>query len=96
MCLRKAINWYLVVLDYSNGWPPKKSIPTVCMSMYLLSCRSDVGPEVGFEAVGLIDAKLETIGVWAKATKDDKPAEVLEQFCDLVSAVLFASSPGLT
>ncbi|XP_065885748.1 apoptosis-inducing factor 1, mitochondrial-like [Dysidea avara] len=36
---------------------------------------SDVGPEVGFEAVGLIDAKLETVGVWAKTTKDDKAAE---------------------
>ena len=36
-------------------------------------CRSDVGPDVGFEAVGLIDAKLETVGVWAK-TKEDPPA----------------------
>ena len=44
--------------------------------MYVLVCRSDVGPEVGFEAVGLIDAKLETVGVWAKTTKDDKAAEV--------------------
>jgi len=68
--------------------------------MYVLVCRSDVGPEVGFEAVGLIDAKLETIGVWAKATKDDKPAEVLEKICeplDLISVVLFSfSSLGLT
>lgn len=34
---------------------------------------SDVGPDVGFEAVGLTDAKLETVGVWAK-TKEDPPA----------------------
>ena len=40
-------------------------------------CRSDVGPDVGFEAVGLIDAKLETVGVWAKTKEDPPPAEVL-------------------
>jgi len=51
------------------------SWPSSMSCMYVLAYRSDVGPEVGFEAVGLIDAKLETVGVWAKA-KDDKPAEV--------------------
>lgn len=39
--------------------------------------RSDVGPEVGFEAVGLIDAQLETVGVWAKTKEAPPPAEVV-------------------
>lgn len=26
---------------------------------------SDLGPKVGFEAVGLVDSSLETVGVWA-------------------------------
>ena len=38
--------------------------------------RSDVGPDVGFEAVGLVDAKLETVGVWAKTKEDTPKAEV--------------------
>lgn len=44
--------------------------------IYVIHYRSDVGPDVGFEAVGLIDAKLETVGVWAKTKEDPSPAEV--------------------
>ena len=39
--------------------------------------RSDVGPDVGFEAVGLVDSKLETVGVWARTKEDPPPAEVV-------------------
>ncbi|KAI9303582.1 apoptosis-inducing factor, mitochondrion-associated, C-term-domain-containing protein [Cunninghamella echinulata] len=35
---------------------------------------SDLGPEVGYEAVGLIDSQLSTISVWAKSTEKDTPA----------------------
>lgn len=35
---------------------------------------SDLGPEIGYEAVGLIDAQLSTVSVWAKATAEDTPA----------------------
>ncbi|KAI7858497.1 apoptosis-inducing factor, mitochondrion-associated, C-term-domain-containing protein [Circinella umbellata] len=35
---------------------------------------SDLGPEIGYEAVGLIDAQLSTVSVWAKATAKDTPA----------------------
>lgn len=35
---------------------------------------SDIGQEVGFEAVGIIDSKLPTTGVWAR--KSDETAEV--------------------
>ncbi|XP_058789419.1 apoptosis-inducing factor 1, mitochondrial [Phymastichus coffea] len=34
---------------------------------------SDLGPEVGFEAIGIIDSSLETVGVFAKATEEDTP-----------------------
>ena len=33
-------------------------------------CRSDLGPEVGFEATGLIDSKLSTVGIWAKTSQE--------------------------
>ena len=34
-------------------------------------CRSDLGSEVGFEATGLIDGKLPTVGVWAKKSSEE-------------------------
>lgn len=37
--------------------------------------RSDLGPKIGYEAVGLIDSSLVTVGVWAKATAKDTPKE---------------------
>lgn len=36
-------------------------------------CRSDLGPNIGYEAVGLIDSSLTTIGVWAKGQEEDTP-----------------------
>ncbi|KAK3696726.1 hypothetical protein QZH41_013088, partial [Actinostola sp. cb2023] len=39
---------------------------------------SDLGPEVGYEAIGLVDSDLPTVGVWAKATKQDTPRAVVE------------------
>ncbi|OAD65434.1 hypothetical protein PHYBLDRAFT_80363 [Phycomyces blakesleeanus NRRL 1555(-)] len=35
---------------------------------------SDLGPEIGYEAVGLVDSQLSTVSVWAKATSKDTPA----------------------
>ncbi|KAK9686042.1 Pyridine nucleotide-disulfide oxidoreductase [Popillia japonica] len=34
---------------------------------------SDLGPDVGFEAIGIVDSKLPTVGVFAKATDRDNP-----------------------
>ena len=34
---------------------------------------SDLGPEVGYEAIGLVDSSLPTVGVFAKATEKDTP-----------------------
>lgn len=36
-------------------------------------CRSDLGPEVGYEAVGLVDSSLTTVGVWARARPTESP-----------------------
>lgn len=33
-----------------------------------------MGPEVGFEAVGLIDSSLTTVGVWARAQPSERPS----------------------
>lgn len=37
---------------------------------------SDLGPDVGFEAIGIVDSELPTVGVYAKMTKKDKPKSV--------------------
>ncbi len=34
---------------------------------------SDLGPKVGFEAIGLTDSKLQTVAVYAKGRPDDEP-----------------------
>ncbi|KAI9498205.1 apoptosis-inducing factor, mitochondrion-associated, C-term-domain-containing protein [Zychaea mexicana] len=41
---------------------------------YKHQSMSDLGPEIGYEAVGLVDAQLSTVSVWAKATAQDTPA----------------------
>lgn len=48
--------------------------PYVHQSMFW----SDLGPEVGYEAIGLVDACLPTVGVFAKATDKDNPKAVVE------------------
>ena len=35
---------------------------------------SDLGPDVGYEAIGLVDSALPTVGVFAAATVKDSPA----------------------
>lgn len=34
---------------------------------------SDLGPEIGYEAIGIVDSSLPTVGVFAKATEKDTP-----------------------
>ena len=41
--------------------------------------RSDLGPEVGYEAIGIVDSDLPTVGVFAKASAQDTPKAVVEQ-----------------
>ena len=39
---------------------------------------SDLGPDVGYEAIGIVDNTLDTVGIWAKATEADSPKAVVE------------------
>lgn len=39
---------------------------------------SDLGPDVGYEAIGIVDAALPTVGVFAKATAADTPRAAAE------------------
>ncbi|XP_071509963.1 apoptosis-inducing factor 1, mitochondrial-like [Diadema antillarum] len=39
---------------------------------------SDLGPDVGYEAIGVVDSSLPTFGVFAKATEQDTPKAVVE------------------
>ncbi|CAH1777486.1 unnamed protein product [Owenia fusiformis] len=39
---------------------------------------SDLGPEIGYEAIGLVDGSLPTVAVFAKATEQDTPKAVVE------------------
>merc|ERR1712025_598728 len=40
---------------------------------------SDLGPDVGYEAIGVVDSKLPTVGVFAKATPKDTPKAVVTE-----------------
>ena len=35
--------------------------------------RSDIGPDVGYEAIGIVDSSLPTVSVFARATEGDTP-----------------------
>lgn len=41
--------------------------------------KSDLGPDVGYEAIGIVDSSLPTVGVFAKATAKDTPKAATEQ-----------------
>ncbi|KAJ9601037.1 hypothetical protein L9F63_000772, partial [Diploptera punctata] len=38
---------------------------------------SDLGPDVGYEAIGIVDSSLPTVGVFCKATEKDTPKAVV-------------------
>lgn len=40
---------------------------------------SDLGPEVGYEAIGIVDSSLPTVGVFAKQSVNDTPQAVVEK-----------------
>ncbi|KAM4544522.1 apoptosis-inducing factor 1, mitochondrial isoform 7-T7 [Odontesthes bonariensis] len=40
---------------------------------------SDLGPDVGYEAIGIVDSSLPTVGVFAKATAKDTPRAATEK-----------------
>lgn len=49
--------------------------PYVHQSMFW----SDLGPEVGYEAIGIVDSSLPTVGVFAKATEKDTPKGIVSE-----------------
>merc|ERR1711892_740431 len=40
---------------------------------------SDLGPDVGYEAIGIVDSRLPTGGAFSKATEEDTPKAVVEK-----------------
>jgi hypothetical protein len=41
--------------------------------------RSDLGPEVGYQAIGRVESSLPTVGVFAQATAEDTPEAVVKK-----------------
>lgn len=50
-----------------------------CSKSRVPSYRSDLGPDVGYEAIGIVDSSLPTVGVFAKATAKDTPKAATEE-----------------
>jgi len=48
---------------------------------------SDLGPDVGYEAIGVVDSKLPTVGVFAKATAQDTPKAVVTKTDEAMRSV---------
>ncbi|CAB1316233.1 unnamed protein product [Coregonus sp. 'balchen'] len=46
---------------------------------YWHQSMSDLGPDVGYEAIGIVDSSLPTVGVFAKATAKDTPKAATEK-----------------
>ncbi|XP_054611664.1 apoptosis-inducing factor 1, mitochondrial isoform X2 [Dunckerocampus dactyliophorus] len=67
---------------------------------------SDLGPDVGYEAIGIVDSSLPTVGVFAKATAKDTPKAATEQSGtgirseseteDVASSLVASTTPTLT
>ena len=48
------------------------------LSIISLVFRSDLGPEVGYEAIGICDSALPTFAVFAKGSEADTPKAVVK------------------
>jgi len=52
-----------------------------CFTAYetiIIIFRSDLGPDVGYEAIGICDSGLPTFAVFAKGSDEDTPKAVVE------------------
>lgn len=54
--------------------------PYVHQSMFW----SDLGPDVGYEAIGIVDSSLPTVGVFAKAAEPINNSSKVSSFCNKV------------
>ena len=52
------------------------------MNLFTIYRRSDLGPEIGYEAIGIVDSSLPTVGVFAQATPQDTPKAAAEESGD--------------
>lgn len=55
--------------------------------------RSDLGPTIGYEAVGLVDSSLTTVGVWAKGSPKDTPQNTELESKDIRRELVGQTSP---
>ena len=56
---------------------------------------SDLGPDVGYEAIGVVDASLPTVGVFAKATSKDTPKAVVTETNESLRSVTESSAADI-
>jgi len=52
-----------------------------------------LGPDVGYEAIGIVDSSLQTVGVFAKATAADTPKAAEESKEGVRSEIEAVSAP---
>lgn len=64
---------------YVEGYLSPESVKLFTVAANVVSSRSDLGPDVGYEAIGIVDSSLPTVGVFAKATAKDTPKAATEQ-----------------
>uniref|UniRef100_T1J3Z2 FAD/NAD(P)-binding domain-containing protein n=1 Tax=Strigamia maritima TaxID=126957 RepID=T1J3Z2_STRMM len=57
---------------------------------------SDLGPDVGYEAIGVVDATLPTVGVFAKASDKDSPKGVVDETGDSIRSETELRAPETT
>lgn len=53
---------------------------------------SDLGPDVGFEAIGIVDSSLPTVAVFAKGSDKDSPKAVVAESNDNIRSNVEAVS----
>ncbi|KAG1710416.1 Apoptosis-inducing factor 1, mitochondrial [Nymphon striatum] len=70
----KSCKEIIVAIAESTRHP----IEQLLESAKFVSIMSDLGPEVGYEAIGIVDSSLPTVAVFAKATPKDTPKAVVE------------------
>ena len=56
---------------------------------------SDLGPKIGFEAIGMVDSSLQTVGLFAKADESDTPAAQVNETNETLRSEVPAANVGL-
>ncbi|XP_026283410.1 apoptosis-inducing factor 1, mitochondrial isoform X1 [Frankliniella occidentalis] len=57
---------------------------------------SDLGPDIGFEAIGIVDSSLPTVAVFAKASEKDSPKAIVAESNDNIRSNLEAQNVSTT